>query len=150
MYRRERDARVAERFLAMALLAELAGVEEVAATLGCHPDTIHNWISRYNAGGEAGLRPTPPPGRPPLLTPEEQEALGRDLLESPREFGYGFANWDGRAVQHHIAEKFGVAMTRDGVYAVLHRLGFRLVVPRPKLAKADEKKERPSWQNSRP
>ena len=39
---------------------------EIAALLDCHPSTVRCWISRFNAGGAAGLAGRPRCGRPRL------------------------------------------------------------------------------------
>lgn len=141
LYKQEREAHTAQRYHAMALLCELTPVDEVAEILHVHFDTILNWIELYNEGGIKALSPKKAAGPPPKLTEEEITCLKSDMLTSPRELGYKFSNWDGNAIQHHIEKKFKVTMTRNGVYAMLHRIGMRLVTPRPKPAKADQKKD---------
>jgi hypothetical protein len=39
---------------------------QIAELLDCHPATVRRWISRFNAGGMAGLADRPRPGRPRL------------------------------------------------------------------------------------
>jgi len=141
LYKQERDARMARRYHAMALLCDLTPVDEVAELLHVHPDTVLNWIDRYNEGCLENLSPKKSSGRPPKLTRKEVARLKSDILTRPRKLGYKFSNWDGKAIRHHLKEKFGVEMTRNGIYALLHRMNLRLVMPRPRHAKADKKKD---------
>lgn len=141
LYKCERDARMVKRYHALALLCDLTPVDEVADILHVHSDTILTWIERFNEGGLENLNPIKSSGRPPKLSHEEVSELKSDLLLSPRKLGYKFSNWYGRTIRHHIKKKFGVSMTQNGIYALLDRINFRLIVPRPKAAKADKKKE---------
>lgn len=141
LYRHERDARMAKRYHALALLLDLTPVDEVAQILHVHSDTILAWIGRFNEGGVENLKPIKSSGRPPKLSHEDILELKSDLLTSPRKLGYKFSNWYGRTICHHIKKKFGVKMTQNGIYVLLDRINFRLIVPRPKPAKADKKKD---------
>ncbi len=141
LYKHERDAWMAKRYHALALLCDLTPVDEVADILRVHSDTILNWIDRYNEDGIKTLSPTKCSGRPSKLDCEKISRLKSDILTPPRKLGYKFSNWDGKAVRCHIKKNFGIEMTRSGVYALLHRMDLRLVTPRPKPAKADKKKD---------
>lgn len=67
--------------------------------------------------------------------------LKQDILTPPRDLGYKFSNWTGKAVAQHIFQKFQKLITPRGAINQLHRLNLKLLCPRPKPAKADEEKK---------
>src|SRR5690625_4289564 len=64
---------------------------------GVSPDSIRNWRRRQEADPAQGLRSGRPgrqPGERTKLTPEQEQALARALLEhEPQELGLGGALW---------------------------------------------------------
>lgn len=47
----------------------------IAAELGCHQETVREWLSRFNAEGLDGLGDRPGAGRKPRLTEAERSVL---------------------------------------------------------------------------
>src|SRR5919206_3926695 len=47
----------------------------IAAELGCHPETVRERLTRFNAAGLDGLGDRPGPGRKPRLTEAERSAI---------------------------------------------------------------------------
>ena len=141
LYRHERDAYLAQRYHAMALLCDVTPVDNVAKVLGVHEDTILNWVDRYNASGIDGLRPPPHLGSPPRLDPSAEARLIEDIKTSPRVLGYDFNRWTCKTIAIHLEKAFGVVLSEGGVQALLVRLDVRQVVPHREPAKADEEKK---------
>ena len=83
--RKEGDARVCRRLVAIAMALEGLSREEAARRAGMDRQTLRDWVVRYNAEGVAGLRDRVRPGRPALLAPElEAELL--QLIEAGPDF----------------------------------------------------------------
>ncbi|MBN1216573.1 MAG: transposase [Candidatus Lokiarchaeota archaeon] len=141
LYKHENNARLAMRYHALALLCDLTPVDDVTYILHVHEETILRWVERFNEEGIEHLKPKKSSGRPAKLSQEELSELKSDLLSSPRKLGYNFSNWYRRTICYHIKKKFGVKMTQNGIYALLDRMEFRLIVPRSKSPKADKKKD---------
>ena len=47
----------------------------IARELGCHPQTVRECLTRFNAEGVDGLGDRPGPGRPPRLTEDERSRI---------------------------------------------------------------------------
>ncbi len=68
-------------------------VPDIAATLGCHPQTVRDRLACFDAAGLDGLRDRPRPGRPRRLTEAERSRLIRLVASAP----------PGRLVRHGAA-----------------------------------------------
>ena len=66
---------------------------EAARIYNHAPHSVYNWIHRLTTYGLAGLLEAERPGRPKRLSPSQKERLSKDLLLSPREFGYDQNVW---------------------------------------------------------
>lgn len=62
-------ARTRERLLALYEISQGRNASEVGKATGRHPQTVMDWVHRYNADGKDGLRYRRTGGRPPLCTP---------------------------------------------------------------------------------
>lgn len=56
---------------------------EVAAAFGVSPATIKRWLARRRSGGDGGLAPGRPSGRPPKVRAEELGELRAQLGAHP-------------------------------------------------------------------
>src|SRR5215212_1163747 len=54
---------------------EGGSTKAVAAEVGCHPQTVREWLHRFNSDGVDGLGDRPGAGRPPRLTEEERSRI---------------------------------------------------------------------------
>ena len=83
-----KDAAIARRLLALALVLE-GYPRELAATMnGMTRQTLRDWVHRYNAEGVAGLRSDTGGGAAPLLSASELEELRAIVIEGP---GHGLS-----------------------------------------------------------
>lgn len=114
---------------------------EAARIYDHSPRSVYNWIHRLKSRGLAGLSEGERPGRPSRLSPSREQKLYKDLLLSPRKFGYDQNIWDGPLVSHHLEKKFSVHLRVRQCQNVLHRLGFTLQRPRRQAAEADLKEQ---------
>jgi transposase len=98
----------ARRRLAVQRVTDGWAQKDVAAFLGVHPVTVAKWVAAFRAAGEAGLAARPTPGRPRLLTPDQEAQVLSWLLRKPTEFGFRTDLWTATRVAHLIRERFGV------------------------------------------
>lgn len=112
------------------------------------PHSIYNWIHRLITHGLAGLQEGERPGRPRKLTASQEKKLYKDLLLSPREFGYDQNIWDGPLLSHHLEKRFSVKLRVRQCQNLFHRLGFTLQRPRRKGAKSDPQEQEAFKKNS--
>jgi transposase len=80
----------------------------VAEMLGVHVVTLARWMAAYRADGDKALSAKPAPGRPRLLTPEQDAQILCCLGEKPTAHGFPTDLWTARRVAELIKKKFGV------------------------------------------
>jgi transposase len=97
---------------------------------------VRTWVARYNAGGTDALADQPGRGRKAPLTAEQQERLRDRLRAGPTEAD-GVCTLRGGDVRRILEGEFGVVRSLPAVYALLHRLGFEPLRPRPRHPGAD-------------
>lgn len=134
---RSEKSRYDHRLHGILLVCSGYSCNEVAGLFGHSPRTVQYWVRRFERSGFAGLEDTPRPGRSAILDEGMHQRLGRDLRQSPREFGYTQNLWDGKLLSHHLSLKFGVSLGVRQCQRLFHRLGFRIRKPRPIIAKSD-------------
>ena len=127
--------------------------EQIATTLGRSRQFVDQWTGRYRREGLAGLTPKPSGRRPPRLDASQREELCR-LIDSGPPAASGRSVYFGRDIQEIIGQRFGKLYSLNGVYALLHRLGYSHLVPRPRHRKDDPEareafKKRPSTPSRR-
>lgn len=135
--KRQQDARVRTRILAIRYLRLGHTVPEAAHVLGMSERQLRTWVHRYNAEGIPGLRDRPRPGQPPRLSPDRVEGFKERVRSGPRSAD-GVCALRGLDLQRILEEEFDAKYSLPGVYFLLHRLGFSSLVPRPKHLEADE------------
>src|SRR4051812_47265519 len=104
--------------------------QAIADALGCSPKAVKNWVAQYNRGGIEALHERPRTGRPRLLDPREYPKLKR-RLESPPRPADGVCTLRGLDVRRILGEGFGVLMSLQAVYDLLHQFGYSSLMPRP-------------------
>jgi transposase len=124
--RKEPDARVRQRILAIRLLVMGRTVPQAAPVVGLKERQVRNWVHRFQAEGLEGLRDRPRPGQPKHLPTKDEESFKVRIRRQPR--GRILRGPD---IQHLLREEFGAAYSLGGVYFLLHRLGFSSLSPRP-------------------
>ena len=114
---RSGEVRTAER--ARIVLACLQGKrnDEVAREMGLRPNTVGQWRQRFAAGGIAGLRDQPRPGKPAKYGVELRDRILAQLELAPPA---GMASWDGGS----LALALGVS--DHAVWRVLRKQGIQL------------------------
>jgi transposase len=130
-YRRERQADVRPRLHGLWLLRTGRSARETAAVLGAHERTVQRWIGWYRAGGMAAVsgRHAGGQGAPALLTAEQRAELADEVARGRFRTAAEIRAW--------VAERWGVAYTAGGMYALLGRLRCAPKVPRPVHEQAD-------------
>jgi len=78
------SARVRMRAHSILLSHRRYTINQIADIYEVHCDTVSGWIDSWEEDGSAGLRDAPRSGRPPKLTPEEQDRAVELLKQTPR------------------------------------------------------------------
>lgn len=131
--------------------------EEIAAVAGRSRQFVDQWVGRYRRGGIDALVPKRQPGAAKRLSDEQEAQLCARLDAGPPP-EEGLAAYNGPILRERIERWFGKLYSLDGVYKLLHRLGYNDLMPRPRHPGTDpaaqeafKKKSCPSgWAKSRP
>ena len=132
--RSESNKRLAQRMQVIAWAQKGMTCPEIVRISSYSRRSIQAWVAAYNADGIKGLRDKPRPGRNPLLAREKQAQLCQRIDAGASS---GRASLGGNDLRKILKDEFGVLYTLDGVYKLLHRLGYSCLMPRPQHEKAD-------------
>jgi transposase len=104
--------------------------QQIAQVVGRSRQFVDEWVGRYRDGGLETLVPKRQLGAKPKLSAQQQEEL-RVLIDAGPSQEEGLAAYNGPILREKIQERFGKLYTLDGVYKLLHRLGYNDLMPRP-------------------
>lgn len=132
----EKDKHLAVRIQVVALAKQGLTCPAIVEMTGYSRRTIQKWVERYNKDGIKAMADKPRSGRPVKLSTYKYEHFCARVDAGPNSSDQT-ATLYGRNIQHILDKEFGVIYTIDGVYKLLHRLGYSCLKPRPRHAKAD-------------
>ena len=132
--RTEKDKRIAVRIQTVALAMQGLTCPKLVEMTGYPRRTIQRWVARYNADSIDGLVDKSRSGRPVRLSADRQGQFCEYVDAWPPS---NTATLYGRDIQQILKKNFGVVYTLDGVYKLLHRLGYSCLKPRQRHEKAD-------------
>lgn len=132
----QKVARVAVRLRAVVLAMKGRDAPTIAGDLGRSRRAVQQWIRWYNTEGLDALCDAPRSGQPRKLTPAQEATLCAWLDAGPDHEG-GECARRGPEIHRHIERALGVKYSLGGAYALLHRLGYSALSPRPRHRKAD-------------
>jgi transposase len=135
--RQEADGRVAARLLGLANVLDGMSREAAARAAGMDRQTLRDWVHRFNAGGVAGLRDEPRPGRPAWLSEGEQAGLKAIVLRGPDPDRDGVSAWRIVDLCRIAEERFGVTYREGGMLRLVKSLDLSWQKTRPNHPKAD-------------
>ncbi len=149
--RKARDGRLRTRLQALRFAKQGHTAVYTAELLGMSRRMVQKWVQRYNEDGLAGLSDRSGRGRACKLSEEQRLQLQERIEAGPRE-GDGVCTLRGTDIQEILKQEFGVLYHLNGVYALLHRLGYSCLMPRPRHRKTDPKVQaafkKTSWSRS--
>jgi len=134
--RKTKDGRVRTRLQALVLAKQGHTAVYTAELLGMSRRMIQKWVQRYNEDGLAGLSDRSGRGRSCRLSEDQQLQLQHRIEAGPLE-GDRVCTLRGTDIQDILAQEFEVLYHLNGVYALLHRLGYSCLMPRPRHRKTD-------------
>jgi transposase len=105
--------------------------EQIAQQVGRSRQFVDQWVKRYRDGGVENLRPAKQPGRRPMLNADEQEQLRQMLDAGPQPGRDPRSVFFGQDIRDLIRHRFNKLYSLSGTYALLDRLDYRWLCPRP-------------------
>jgi transposase len=97
----------------------------IAKRLDMHPQTVRDWLKRFNQEGLIGLEDRPRPGKPPTYTSEERSEVIATALTNPQELEQPFACWTLDRLQIYLNEHKGIGIKRSRIDEILLAEGLR-------------------------
>ena len=136
LYRIEKNARLSRRIHGVYLASKGLTCSEIMAVTGDARRTIQQWVRKYNKHGIAGLKDQPRPGQPTKLPRKAERKFCKRIEAGPTEKD-DVSVLNGPALRRILEREFGVLYSRQGLYDLLHRLGYSCLCPCPQHEKAD-------------
>jgi len=133
-----KDAKLARRLLAIALVLEGADRASAARSCGMDRQTLRDWVHRYNEEGFDGLLNRKPSGPVCRLTPAQEKTFAQWVEDGPDPDTDGVVRWRRIDLKEKIAEEFGVDFHERTVGKLLAKLGYVRLQARPRHPKSDE------------
>ena len=134
--KKETDVQHAKRLRIIILAIKGFTAPSISLTLDISQRTVQEWVERYNRKGLQGLVDHRGGNRRNSLTEEEKAELC-ERLDQGATADDGVCTLRGVDVQHILAQEFAVRRRLSSIYALLHRLGYSYLRPRPRHRKAD-------------
>ena len=131
------DADQVRRLLALAAVYDGKDREEAARIGGMDRQTLRDWVHRFNERGPDGLVNIKAPGRPPTLSKDQMEELGRLVEAGPDPEKDGVARWRCVDLKRVVGARFAVDLSEVSLGRVLRKLGFSHISARPLHPKQD-------------
>jgi transposase len=130
------DVQHAKRLRIIILAMQGFTAASISLTLDISERAVQEWVARYNRSGLQGLVDHRGGCRRDSLTEEEKAQLCQRLDQgaTPED---GVCTLRGRDVQHILAQEYAVWRRLSSIYALLHRLGYSCLRPRPKHHKSN-------------
>jgi len=140
--RKEVNAKQRDRYRAVLLALEGQSTAEIMDKLGRSKNFVQRWVYFYRDHGLERVRPIKQTGQPTKLPRDQEQAFLERIDRDPRILR-------GTDIQEVLREQFGAAYTLNGAYALLHRLGYEPLKPRPVNPKKKAEEEQ-AWKDSAP
>jgi transposase len=118
------NRRQVQYFLAILAVMDGQSLAQVALVLRVHEKTVAAWVCAFCCHGLQGAPHKKPSGRPPKLTPTQQEALAELIEEGPVQAGFSGACWRSPMIQALLYDRFGVFYNVFYIAQLLKNLGF--------------------------
>ena len=109
----------------------------VSSVFGTDRTTLWRWIKRFASQGVAGLTDAPKGHKPPKLGAEPRQRVAGWLEEGLNSQGEPIF-WTLPKLMLAIETEFGISLGKTATWDLVHQLGFRQKVPRPRHTKADK------------
>lgn len=132
------NARLARRIRTVALAQQRYTCAEIARMTAHSRRAIQSWVAKYNTHGLDGLKEQHRSGRKPNLPTASYQQFSSRIDAGPTK-NDAVATLYGKNIQKILNNEFGVVYSLNGVYQLLHRLGYSYLAPRPRHRKADIK-----------
>lgn len=134
--KKESEAHLAKRIRTIILSINGFTALDIERALGVPYRTVQVWVELYNKEGSKIFQEHRGGDRRETLTEEQRSQLQKRIDEGPGVKDQ-VCTLRGVDVQNILAQEFGVLRKLSSIYALLHKLGYSCLRPRPRHHKAD-------------
>ena len=127
-----------QRWQTILMVSKGLRAKAIAEYVGIAPGTVYQWVLQYNRYGADKFVLEGRGGRRSGLMGMGEEAQLLKDLEAEAQQGRVVGAF---TVRRQVENKLGKKVSKDYPYDLLHRHGWRKIVPRPEHPKADKKKQ---------
>jgi len=106
-------------------------ITKVAEVFGIRRNTIKSWIRKFSISGIGGLETKPRAAKKSKLNEQRTKELIRMITDSDGQ------NWTLLKIQKLIQKKYGIEISKAGIWKILKKLGFSHITARPVHHKQD-------------
>ena len=121
-----KDKQIDRRLRVLELRCEGKGLEEIAVLTGFHRSHVSGLIKQYFEEGITAISEKHYPGNRRNMNPERE----KEFLEQYRDKAERGQNIDVREIAEAYEQEVGHKIGNSQIYRVLHRQGWRKVMPR--------------------
>jgi len=147
-HREEKDPVIALRLLTYIKRKQGMSIRRICGDIGKPYATVRNWLVRAAQRGITGRHDELKPGRRRRPDEDQRVRLRGDLIAGPRSCGFESGMWTAKLLIPHIKKKYGVEYSMNGIYYLLHSMGFSSRKPRPKHPKSASESEKKRFKKS--
>jgi transposase len=126
------SANQARRLLALAQIYDGSSRSEAAKIGGVTLQIVRDWVIRFNARGPDGLLDGKAPGKRPILTDAQREALVEIVEQGPIPAIHGVVRWRLIDLVQWLHDEFAVSLDETTVGRELRKLGYVKLTARPR------------------
>ena len=128
MAKKEKNAKVYTRFLALYHVQEQKTYSEIAGLLKINTRSVQAWVKRYTVEGIKGLQPRSGQGRKHLLSEEEATLFKKCFLQKQALKAGG--RLTGEDARQLLEQLFSRTYSLKTAYRTLHRVGLSWITGR--------------------
>jgi transposase len=125
------------RYLAIACIADGMSNIQCAEHLSISYESVRKFVHLYNFSGARGLRICKSRGRTSKFTADDLDTLCRLLDSGPDFESHKCERWTIASLSSAFERKIDKSCSTSSVQRLVKRLGYRLLMPRPRHRKSD-------------
>lgn len=144
----ERNAKQRDRLRSVAMALDGDEKAWICEEIGRSKSFVEDWVYAYRDGGIEAVKPRKPTGRRSIL-PKDREREFLDLVDAGPTPEDRVCTLRGVELKRILSEKFKADYSERGVYALMKRLRYSSLKPRPIHEKHDPAKA-PQFKESAP
>jgi transposase len=134
----EKVGSVTRRLLALVTIYDGGTRADAARLGGVGPQTVRDWVLRFNAKGLDGLVDGKSTGRPSLLDDAQRRALVAMVEAGPTPAIHEVVRWRLIDLAQWVFDEYGLSVTKQILSRELRALGYRKLSARPRHHEHDE------------